>query len=72
VGVAWSGAAWAWHAWAEVRVGEAWTPVDPAFGQSPARSPRFTLATWEEGDEPARAEAGHRILGCWGRARVEP
>lgn len=72
VGVAWSGAAWSWHAWAEVRVGEAWVPVDPTFGQSPARSPRFTLATWEDGDEPARAEAGRRILGCWGRARVEP
>lgn len=72
VGVAWSGAAWAWHAWAEVRVGEAWVPVDPSFGQSPARSPRFTLAAWEDGDEPARAEAGRRILGCWGRSRVEP
>jgi Transglutaminase-like superfamily len=72
VGVAWSGAAWSWHAWAEVRVGEAWVPVDPSFGQSPARSPRFTLARWEDGDEPARAEAGRRILGCWGRSRVEP
>jgi hypothetical protein len=72
VGVAWSGAAWSWHAWAEVRVGERWVPVDPAFGQSPARSPRFTLATWEAGDEPARAGAGRSILGCWGRARVEP
>jgi len=72
VGVAWSGAAWSWHAWAEVRIGEAWVAVDPAFHQAPARSARFTLATWEEGDEPARAEAGRRILGCWGRARVEP
>ena len=72
VGVAWSGAAWSWHAWAEVRIGEAWVPIDPTFGESPVRSPRFTLATWEEGDEPARAEAGRRILACWGRARVEP
>jgi hypothetical protein len=71
IGVAWSGTAWSWHAWAEVRVGEGWVPVDPSFGQSPARPPRFTLARWEEGDEPARAEAGRRILGCWGRARVE-
>jgi hypothetical protein len=71
VGVAWSGAAWSWHAWAEVRVGDAWVPVDPSFGQAPARSPRFTLATWEDGDEPGRAEAGRRLLACWGRARVE-
>jgi hypothetical protein len=72
VGVAWSGAAWSWHAWAEVRVGATWVPVDPSFGEAPARSPRFTLATWGEGDEPARAEAGRRILACWGRSRVEP
>lgn len=72
VGVAWSGSAWSWHAWAEVRVGEGWVAVDPSFGQAPARSPRFTLATWEEGDEAARAEAGRRILACWGRSRVEP
>ena len=72
VGVAWSGAGWAWHAWAEVRVGPAWLAVDPTFGEAPARSPRFTLATWEEDDEPARAGAGRRILDCWGRSRVEP
>jgi hypothetical protein len=72
VGVAWSGAAWSWHAWAEVRVGAAWVPVDPSFGQAPASSPRFTLASWEDGDEADRAEAGRRILACWGRARVEP
>ncbi len=72
VGVAWSGAAWSWHAWAEVRVGEAWVAVDPSFQQAPALSARFRLATWEDGDEPARAEAGRRILACWGRARVEP
>jgi Transglutaminase-like superfamily len=72
VGVAWSGAAWSWHAWAEVRVGAAWVPVDPSFGQAPASSPRFTLATWDDGDEAARAEAGRRVLACWGRSRVEP
>ena len=53
-------------------MGAAWVPVDPSFGQPPARSPRFTLATWEDGDEAARPEAGRRILACWGRARVEP
>jgi hypothetical protein len=72
VGVAWSGAAWSWHAWAEVRVGTAWVPVDPTFGEAPARAPRFTLATWAADDPPARAAAGRRILGCWGRATVEP
>jgi hypothetical protein len=72
VGVAWSGEAWSWHAWAEVLVDGGWVAVDPTFGQAPASPDRFTLATWEEGDEPARAEAGRRILGCWGRAGVEP
>jgi len=72
VGVAWSGAAWSWHAWAQVREGAAWVPVDPSFGQAPASPSRFTLATWDDGDEAARADAGRRILACWGRARVEP
>jgi hypothetical protein len=72
VGVAWSGAAWSWHAWAEVLVDGGWVAVDPTFHQAPASADRFTLATWEAGDEPARAEAGRRILGCWGRGRVEP
>jgi hypothetical protein len=72
VGVAWSGAAWSWHAWAEVLVDGGWVAIDPTFQQGPASADRFTLATWEEGDEPARAEAGRKILGCWGRARVEP
>ena len=71
VGVAWSGAAWSWHAWAEVLVDGGWVAVDPTFHQAPASADRFRLATWEEGDEPARAEAGRRILECWGRARVE-
>lgn len=71
VGVAWSGAAWSWHAWAEVLVDGGWVAVDPTFHQAPASADRFRLATWEEGDEPARAEAGRRILECWGRAGVE-
>ncbi|HEY6099663.1 MAG TPA: transglutaminase-like domain-containing protein, partial [Anaeromyxobacter sp.] len=71
LGVAWDGAAFVWHAWAEARAGGAWIPVDPSFGQAPARGPRFTLARHAPGDGAARAEAGRRILACWGRARVE-
>jgi hypothetical protein len=71
VGVAWSGAAWSWHAWAEVLVDGGWVAIDPTFQQAPASADRFRLATWEAGDEPARAVAGRKILGCWGRARVE-
>jgi len=70
VGVAFDGGAWVWHAWAEAHVGGRWVPVDPSFHQAPARGPRFTLATWEDGDEAGRADAGRRILQCWGRARV--
>lgn len=70
VGVAFDGGAFVWHAWAQVSVGGRWVPVDPSFGQGPARGPRFTLATYQDGDEAARAEAGRRILGCWGRAAV--
>jgi hypothetical protein len=70
VGVAFDGGGFVWHAWAEAQVGGRWVPVDPAFRQAPARGPRFTLATWEDGDEAARSEAGRRILGCWGRAAV--
>jgi hypothetical protein len=71
VGVAWDGSAFAWHAWAEVRLDGGWIPVDPSFGQLPARGPRFTLARWADGDEAARAAAGRKVLACWGRARVE-
>jgi hypothetical protein len=71
VGVAWDGGAWVWHAWAEARVGGRWLPVDPSFGQSPARGPRFTIARYG-GDAAERLRAGRRILACWGRARVEP
>lgn len=71
VGVAWDGSGFAWHAWAEALVDGRWIPVDPTFGQLPARGPRFSLGRYAEGDLEARAAAGRRILGCWGRARVE-
>jgi hypothetical protein len=70
VGVAWDGARFVWHAWAEVRLERGWVPVDPSFGERPAGGPRFTLAVHEPGDEAARLRAGERILGCWGRERV--
>lgn len=66
VGVAWDGAVFVWHAWAEVRSGAGWIPIDPSFGQAPARGPRFTVATYADGDAAARDAAGVRILGCWG------
>lgn len=71
VGVAWDGSGFVWHAWAEVRSGGAWIPVDPSFGELPARGPRFTLGRFTEADEPAREAAGARILACWGNAHVE-
>ena len=72
VGVAWDGSRWVWHAWAQVRLERGWIPVDPSFGQLPARGPRFTLAVHEPGDEAARIRAGERILACWGREPVRP
>jgi transglutaminase-like putative cysteine protease len=70
--VAWDGAAFAWHEWAELRVDGRWVPVDPSFRQAPAEAPRFSLARFTESDEEARLHAGVRILGCWGAAQVEP
>lgn len=70
VGVAWDGRSFVWHAWAEVRLAGRWVPVDPSFGELPARGPRFTLATWPEGDRAARLRAGERILACWAKERV--
>ncbi|HEX9052265.1 MAG TPA: transglutaminase domain-containing protein [Anaeromyxobacter sp.] len=70
VGVAWDGARFVWHAWAEVHLERGWIPVDPSFGERPARGPRFTLAVHAPGDEAARLRAGERILACWGRERV--
>jgi hypothetical protein len=66
VGVAWTGEALAWHAWAEVRQGDAWIPVDPTFGQIPALAPRFTVARYDPHDAAGRLAAGRRVLGCWG------
>lgn len=64
------GRGFVWHAWTEVRTGAGWIAVDPAFGQLPARGPRFTLARHE--DDPAGvAAAGRAILECWGRSSVE-
>jgi hypothetical protein len=71
VGVAWDGAAFVWHEWAEARVQGGWLAVDPSFGQRPAQGPRFTLARFEEDDAAARDAAGEKILACWGAARVE-
>lgn len=71
VGVAWDGQGFVWHAWAEVQVGGVWLPVDPAFGQLPARGPRFTVGRYAEADAAARDAAGARILGCWGVGGVE-
>lgn len=71
VGVAWDGARFVWHEWAEVAVGGRWVAVDPSFRQVPAAGPRFAVARFADDDEGARAEAGRRVLACWGRARVE-
>jgi hypothetical protein len=70
VGVAWDGARFVWHAWAEVRAGDAWIPIDPSFEQAPAAGPRFTVARHADGDRAASLEAGRRILACWGRVSV--
>lgn len=71
VGVVHDGAGFAWHAWAEVRRGRRWIAVDPALGQAPAEGPRFTVGRYDPADAGARAEAGRRILACWGRGGVE-
>jgi len=70
LGVAHDGRGFVWHAWVEARTAAGWVPIDPAFGQVPAEGPRFTIA--RHGGAPAsEAQAGRRILGCWGRASVE-
>ena len=66
VGLAWDGEALAWHAWAELREGDAWVPVDPTFRQLPARGPRFTVARYAPDDPAARLAAGRAVLACWG------
>jgi hypothetical protein len=70
LGVAHDGDGFVWHAWAEVRTGAGWVAVDPAFGQLPARGPRFTIAR-HGGDDASLAAAGRSILACWGTASVE-
>jgi hypothetical protein len=70
VGVAWDGGRFVWHAWAELRAGDAWIPIDPSFEQAPAAGPRFTVARYAEGDRAAWLVAGRSILACWGRAGV--
>ena len=71
IGVAWDGGGFVWHEWAEVRAGDVWIPVDPSFGELPARGPRFTIARVTAGDRVSRDAAGARILACWGSGRVE-
>lgn len=71
VGVAFDGAAFVWHEWAEVRAGGRWVAVDPAFRQAPALGTRFAVARHAPGDAAARAEAGRKVLACWGRGRIE-
>lgn len=71
VGVAFDGAAFVWHEWAELWLGGRWVAVDPSFRQVPALGPRFAVARFANGDAAARAEAGRRVLACWGRSRVE-
>jgi Transglutaminase-like superfamily len=70
VGVAWDGERYVWHAWPEVRLERGWVSVDPSFEQLPARGPRFTVATYLDGDERSRRSAGDKILACWGKERV--
>jgi transglutaminase-like putative cysteine protease len=65
VGVAFDGSALVWHEWAELQADGRWIPIDPSFGQAPARGPRFTLARWSDGDGASRAEAGRKVLACW-------
>jgi hypothetical protein len=71
VGVAWDGGDYVWHAWPELLVAGAWVPVDPSFGQLPARGPRFAVGRYGPDEPAARDAAGARILACWGAARVE-
>jgi hypothetical protein len=71
LGVAHDGRGFIWHAWVEVRTAAGvWVPVDPAFGQLPAKGPRFTIAR-HAGDPAEVAAAGRAILACWGTAHVE-
>jgi hypothetical protein len=46
-------------------------PIDPAFRQAPAEGPRFAVARFAGGDPEAEAEAGRKVLACWGVGRME-
>lgn len=70
VGVAWDGRRFVWHEWVEVAAARRWIAVDPSFRQLPAQAPRFAVARFAPGDEAGRAEAGRKVLSCWGKARV--
>jgi len=70
VGVAWDGARFVWHEWVEVAAARRWIAVDPSFRQLPAQAPRFAVARFAPGDEDARAEAGRKVLACWGKAGI--
>jgi hypothetical protein len=70
VGVAWDGARFVWHEWTEVAAGGRWVAVDPSFRQLPAQAPRFAVARFAPGDDAGRAEAGRKVLACWGKARI--
>jgi hypothetical protein len=70
VGVAWDGKRFVWHEWTELMAAGRWIAVDPSFRQLPAQAPRFAVARFAPGDEAGRAEAGRKVLACWGKARV--
>ena len=70
VGVAWDGTRFVWHEWAEVAAARRWIAVDPSFRQLPAQAPRFAVARFAPGDEAGRAEAGRKVLACWGKAGI--
>jgi hypothetical protein len=70
VGVAWDGSRFVWHEWVEVAAGRRWIAVDPSFRQLPAQAPRFAVARFAPGDEAGRAEAGRKVLACWGKGRI--
>lgn len=70
VGVAWDGTHFVWHEWVEVGGARRWIAVDPSFRQLPAQAPRFVVARFAPGDEAGRAEAGRKVLACWGKARI--
>lgn len=70
VGVAWDGSRFVWHQWVEVAAARRWISVDPSFRQLPAQAPRFAVARFAPGDDAGRAEAGRKVLACWGKAGV--